>query len=192
VNRGIQTEYAGHVFRSRLEARWAALFDLMRWDWVYEPLDADGYIPDFLLMGERPVLVEVKPAVSIEEMRSYLPKIERGLKPVWQHDVLIVGNAHIWPEKHNLYSHPPLGLLGEWGDEWEPGEPGWSWELGRWHTCSYNGCGRPAFHHELMSFVSRPCGHYSGDHYLGSPPTGLPGVWGQAHEVTKWTAVPTT
>lgn len=47
----IPTAYGGVNFRSRLEARWAAMFDLLGWRWEYEPLDLDGYIPDFLVRG---------------------------------------------------------------------------------------------------------------------------------------------
>jgi hypothetical protein len=59
----IPTMYAGVQFRSRLEARWAAFFDLLGWKWDYEPIDLAGYIPDFLVrrpLGEL-FLVEVKP-----------------------------------------------------------------------------------------------------------------------------------
>jgi hypothetical protein len=55
----IPTQYAGVNFRSRLEAKWAAFFDLNGWAWEYEPIDFDGWIPDFLLrleMGRRPML----------------------------------------------------------------------------------------------------------------------------------------
>jgi hypothetical protein len=63
VSKGaIPTQYAGVQFRSRLEARWAAFFDLIRWKWEYEPIDLDGYIPDFVLEGD--YLVEVKPIVK--------------------------------------------------------------------------------------------------------------------------------
>lgn len=55
----IPTTYGGVNFRSRLEARWAAFFDLLGWSWEYEPIDLAGYIPDFILGGR--VLVEVKP-----------------------------------------------------------------------------------------------------------------------------------
>ena len=44
---GIPTMYDGYRFRSRLEARWAAFFDLAGWEWKYEPIDLDGWIPDF-------------------------------------------------------------------------------------------------------------------------------------------------
>lgn len=58
---GIPTRYAGVQFRSRLEAKWAAFFDLLEWPWTYEPFDLVGYIPDFILNFEHiPVLIEVK------------------------------------------------------------------------------------------------------------------------------------
>lgn len=59
----IPTKYAGVQFRSRLEARWAAFFDLLKWDWEYEPIDLDGYIPDFIISnhGTGRLFVEVKP-----------------------------------------------------------------------------------------------------------------------------------
>ena len=59
--KAIPTTYAGVNFRSRLEARWAAFFDLCGWKWDYEPLDLDGWAPDFLLKGKIKALVEVKP-----------------------------------------------------------------------------------------------------------------------------------
>lgn len=49
----IETEYAGCRFRSRLEARWAVVFDQLDINWQYEPegLDINGvrYLPDFYL-----------------------------------------------------------------------------------------------------------------------------------------------
>lgn len=50
----IPTEYKGHLFRSRLEARWAVFFDACGVDWEYEPEGYDlgngvHYLPDFLL-----------------------------------------------------------------------------------------------------------------------------------------------
>ena len=41
------------------------MVDLLGWDWVYEPFDGNHYIPDFALLGARPVLVEVKRAVTL-------------------------------------------------------------------------------------------------------------------------------
>jgi len=49
----IETEYAGHLFRSRLEARWAVFFNEAGIDWRYETqgFEVDGakYLPDFYL-----------------------------------------------------------------------------------------------------------------------------------------------
>lgn len=42
-----ETLYSGTLFRSRLEARWAAFFDLAGWKWRYEPVDLAGWTPDF-------------------------------------------------------------------------------------------------------------------------------------------------
>ncbi|KAB7788018.1 hypothetical protein [Methylorubrum populi] len=56
------TTYAGTRFRSRLEARWAAFFDLAGWRWEYEPVDYPGWQPDFLIRtSAEPIPVEVKP-----------------------------------------------------------------------------------------------------------------------------------
>ena len=63
--RAIETEYAGHRFRSRLEARWAVLFDRLEIEWEYEPqgyevgLSRRHYLPDFHLV-KSDIWVEVK------------------------------------------------------------------------------------------------------------------------------------
>jgi len=76
--KAIPTKYNGVNFRSRLEARWAAFFDLVNWKWQYEPLDLDGWIPDFLVefpcshsecYGSHKLFVEIKP---IEGNSKYL------------------------------------------------------------------------------------------------------------------------
>jgi hypothetical protein len=98
--------YRGRLYRSRLEARWAAFFDLLEWQHEYEPFDLAGWIPDFLLRGigirangmEYPshVLVEVKPTTEFH--LSTAEKMERGR---WSgndacddvHELLLVGVA---------------------------------------------------------------------------------------------------
>jgi hypothetical protein len=57
-----KTIYGGTIFRSRLEATWAAFFDAAGLSWAYEPIDLDGWVPDFALWLNEPVYVEVKPA----------------------------------------------------------------------------------------------------------------------------------
>lgn len=41
------TVYKSVAFRSRLEARWAAFFDIIGWRWQYEPIDFADWVPDF-------------------------------------------------------------------------------------------------------------------------------------------------
>jgi hypothetical protein len=63
----IPTTYRDVRFRSRLEAKWAAFYDLSGWPWVYEPFDLPGWSPDFRVevLHRTPTplacLVDVKP-----------------------------------------------------------------------------------------------------------------------------------
>ena len=63
--KAIQTEYKGILFRSRLEARWAILFDSFYLKWVYEPdcfllSNNQKYTPDFYL-SDLDLYIEIKP-----------------------------------------------------------------------------------------------------------------------------------
>jgi len=68
----IETRYRGNRYRSRLEARWAAFFDGIGVDYVYEPdtfpLPGGWYLPDFWIPSWD-VYAEIKP--------SHLNDIER-------------------------------------------------------------------------------------------------------------------
>ena len=59
----LEASYSATLFRSRAEARWAVFFDLMGWDWDYEPCHYDlgsvNYLPDFYL-PQTSTWVEVK------------------------------------------------------------------------------------------------------------------------------------
>ena len=69
----IETRFLGYRFRSRLEARWAHLFNTLRIEFQYEPEgfvlpDGTCYLPDFWLPCVR-LYAEVKPvAPTIEEL----------------------------------------------------------------------------------------------------------------------------
>jgi hypothetical protein len=123
--KAVETEYAGTIFRSRLEARWAAFFDILGWPWVYEPFDLDGWFPDFLLepvhMGfehlssggpveqNRPVLVEVKPIgrfcpETAKRISNALVKSENELEP------LLLGLSPLFDLP---YYETAVGWLGE-------------------------------------------------------------------------------
>lgn len=86
----IETVYAGCRFRSRLEARWAVVFDHLGIRWKYEDdgyqVDDVRYLPDFLLPDiEDGIFVEVKGVWSTEDFVKVLAAT--AIKPV-----LIVGD----------------------------------------------------------------------------------------------------
>lgn len=87
--RGIPTMFVGVRFRSRLEARWAALFDELKIPWEYEPTDLVRYIPDFILNFPRKrLLVEIKP--TDEHIAYAKHKIKHS---GWDGDSLIATSA---------------------------------------------------------------------------------------------------
>lgn len=83
----IETFYNGHLFRSRMEARWAVFFDFLKVPYVYEregfDLGSAGwYLPDFWL-PEQDVWLEIKPdAPTKEEIKKALGLAERTGKLV--------------------------------------------------------------------------------------------------------------
>lgn len=73
------TDYAGVHFRSRLEARWAAFFNCMKWKWEYEPIDLEKWSPDFrVITPMATLLAEVKPFDRLDQFRLH-PCWESGL-----------------------------------------------------------------------------------------------------------------
>lgn len=115
--KAIPTVYKGIQFRSRLEAQWAAFFDLLEWAWEYEPFDLNGYIPDFALKHRltEPLLVEVKPVLRSTDFDQFLPKIRAS---GWEHECLVVGATYFMgnftnpsPKGAFELSQPCLGLL---------------------------------------------------------------------------------
>jgi len=83
--KAIETAYAGHLFRSRLEARYAVFFNELGVPWVYEPEGYDlgdglWYLPDFYL-PEIDTFIEIKPtgdASDIEKKKCF--KLAVGTK----------------------------------------------------------------------------------------------------------------
>lgn len=91
---GIPTRYNGRVYRSRLEARYAAFFERLAWPYEYEPTDLHGYIPDFIITGIEPMLIEVKPFVPPFENEDVVTTCSRIADGGWLGDALVVGAAH--------------------------------------------------------------------------------------------------
>ncbi len=94
--RAIPTFYDRIEYRSRLEARWAVFFDQLGWQYIYEPFDADHYIPDFIIHGDGPLLVEIKPVVTQEEYKDVLTEVDHRLGDddddgAWRNGVVVFG-----------------------------------------------------------------------------------------------------
>jgi hypothetical protein len=99
------TMYNGVQYRSRLEARWAAFFDLIKWRHEYEPIDLPGWSPDFRVVfpcghsecaktdgkrdGSHTLLVEVKPYFRLEQFKDHAScqYIGDGLGEKWSPDL---------------------------------------------------------------------------------------------------------
>lgn len=180
AGQAIQTVYRGARFRSRLEARWAAFFDLLGWRWEYEPVDLDGYIPDFMLLLRQPVLVEVKPAWTCEQLEQLAAaKIERS---GWDGEALIVGLSWATTDAEGWLDSAVLGANSEAaGDR--------SWAHAVWFAC--RGCGSSrSFLSFEGSYACRLHGCYDGDHHINHRATDLGGLaelWNMAGSAVRWT-----
>ncbi|HUV47216.1 MAG TPA: hypothetical protein VMW29_03720 [Candidatus Bathyarchaeia archaeon] len=157
--RGIKTLYKGTIFRSRLEAKWAAFFDFCKWKWEYEPFDLDGWIPDFILMGVESILVEVKPYTSLKEFKETIKKIKKATfkNRYRKKEILLLGCmislSRVWE------GCGAIGWLGEIIDEDSPR---------RWYQeadfNNYNG--EAGFFPSYGCWKDRMTGLYDGDHFL--------------------------
>lgn len=113
--KSLTTTVDGRRYRSQLEARWSVFFGLVGWGFEYEPFQLNGWVPDFLLLGTTPVLVEVKPTYVLPAFA--LDKIEGAFPP---HEVLILGcTIPVTPlDRPGAISPHVFGWLGERsGDE---------------------------------------------------------------------------
>jgi hypothetical protein len=92
--KAIPTFYDRIEYRSRLEARWAAFFDQLGWQYIYEPFDADHYIPDFVIHGDGPLLAEIKRIVALEEYELVATEVDHRLGDddgAWRNGVVVLG-----------------------------------------------------------------------------------------------------
>ncbi len=160
----------GIKYRSLLEAKWASFFTRIGWQFEYEPFEGNGYIPDFLIHGNDPFLVEVKPAASWKELHFHQTKVADGLLGFWQHDVLILGASPFALLDES--GDAAAGLLGEYQSDMSPSDDngeqdderdGFIFGAGTWSKCP--SCDRPAVTHNYMSWHMRPCRHYDGSQW---------------------------
>jgi hypothetical protein len=72
--------YNGLQFKTRLEARWAAFFDLAKWEWHVNPVPVGNWSPDFRVTfpcnhsecgGSHTLLVAVLPLSKVEDFKNH-------------------------------------------------------------------------------------------------------------------------
>ena len=176
---GIETTYAGVRFRSRLEARWAAMFDLLKWHWDYEPIDLSEYVPDFVLhMPRAPLLVEVKPALSLAE---YADPARKVCLSGWRRDFMVVGSS--LPRTSS--GEAILGRLWYWEP---PGGPPAEWDGGDSavaHRCTH--CRALSAHQESGGWQCLVCGFYDGVRGVGdASAVEVDTLWREAGNRVQW------
>ena len=177
--RAIPTRYAGVNFRSMLESRWAAFFDAMQWRWLYEPQELGGYIPDFVLTFERPILVEVKPEYSFEALGSHFSKIR---KSGWLGRAMVVGVA---PIRHGYNDNEmAIGSIeceeSALGDDETVGR-----DVARLTECTE--CKRHSMVVLWGAWSCLLCGYYDGDHGFHVVEHGrVEDIWRRSSSCVQW------
>lgn len=169
VRTGIPTRYKNVMFRSRLEARWACFFDLLGWEWIYEPFDLNGYIPDFSFRNWRgSLIVEVKPETSFDSLKQYAAK---AFASGWRDELLIVGTTLFQNGFDGTY--PIIGMLYE--KHFGP-------SAGLLSECIN---GHVRLLSQDLSYHCRLCGNYDGDHF-GPPKKDAFELFAESGNVVQW------
>ena len=170
----IATVYGGRLYRSRLEARHAAFFDLLGWKYEYEPFDLRGYIPDFILFGHDPrgILVEVKPVLKFPQFAA-----DKIRESGWDGEALILGCVVPLPAAVNREA---FGWMQESRGYWSEAC------LGRWRA----GNGKIGFCHADGGFVDRISGGHDGGSFgsRGVSPREISDLWARSGNSVQWRA----
>jgi hypothetical protein len=177
------TIYRGVRYRSRLEAKWAAFFDLLGWHHQYEPFDLKGWIPDFLILGHNDVLVEVKPIARIEQFEQ--PKVLNALVQSDRYgtELLVVGCTTFPSYKSDGMVGPAIGWLGEFFESNASDRMEAYW----FAKAILNKNPNWGFFHALASYQDRITGAYDGDHHLMIPPDDeVQLLWAEAGNEVQW------
>ena len=181
--------FDGRQYRSRLEARWAAFMSLCGWEHEYEPLDLNGWIPDFAIWGEtgNTVWVEIKPEVAFPGDVSQ--KMEDGL-PVEYRDrgdeLLILGTkpSPVARSASSSYKQPRLGWLARVASHSD--SQGWIWGdciFGRWTAEAPFGFCSPSrpYHDRITGMDSSVRGGSP-----GATDSDLARLWAEAGNLVQW------
>ena len=183
--KAIPTMYNGVQFRSRLEATWAAFFDLCGWDWDYEPIDFNGWIPDFVIHGGIDVYVEVKPFTKLKQFDEAIEKI---IKTGIEESILLLGLSPFIKGEGMFFAGEEEGFFIGWINEYDPME--YDFELAEFNDHNerhpffkY----RYDFNNYIQGWWQRLNNKYHP--YQGNcdtaPADPLP-LWKQAKNITQW------
>lgn len=167
----IPTTYAGIRFRSRLEATWAAMFDLLGWRWEYECDPIGGWLPDFMIKAEGAggvLLAEVKPVFNFPE------EVAAKIRSATGQEALILGmgpfESEYWVDDAALgWLFDDSTICNDWGEAILNNYDGY----GVFHATGY--------------YMDRITGKYDGDHLL--KPVALAdarALWGQAKRTVQY------
>ena len=177
----IPTNYRGRQYRSRLEAKWAAFFDLCEWRYEYEPIDLNGWFPDFALFGDNGnmILVEVKPVTNFPT--DVAEKMEEAVGGAG-HELLILGQGPFYDFEDGC-----IGWLMEirevevseveWEREHEWGIAVW----GQWESSD-----KPGFCHESGQFTDRISGAYDGGCFGSDVAKNIRALWNGAGNLVQY------
>lgn len=176
----IPTKYNKRQYRSRLEAHWAAMFDLLGWKHDYEGIDLSGWFPDFTLYGAEDLLVEVKPFTKLGEFDEEIQKITRAIQGTRysKTEILLLGSRIF---QDSLSNAPVLGWIGE------------PWELEGKTELVFD---QAHFNHWLEkwgfyainnSYRDRITGLYNGNEYIDVPwLEEVEELWSEAANEVQW------
>lgn len=174
--KAIPTVYGERQFRSRLEAKWASFFDHAGWGFEYEPFDLGAWSPDFLLIGQTKLLVEVKPITELdcqtaEKMASAATSIG------WDGELLLLGVAPLFEMDSGPYHSPAIGWLGERTAE--------DWTFHRASAC-FGYDGRPDFMSQWFAYSGRMFGARFKDCEWPDNSDWLKRIWDRAANRVQW------
>lgn len=182
---GIETSVDGLLVRSRLEARWLRFLTLLEWPIEYEPIDLNGYIPDFVIMGRRSLLVEVKPAFTYAECVDLALLKSVGATRSCGRELLVVGASPFLEgdlQSEDRWEHSIAGVIFQRCDS--PDGYSLSPDPARFVRCIV--CDSIGVMQMAGSWDCYPCGHH-GKHYLrGVDKDDLQPLWTTARNSTRW------
>jgi hypothetical protein len=161
----------GIEYRSRVEAKWAYMFDGLGWQWTYEPEDAPGYIPDFCLTwGSLEMVIEIKSNSSFAALcERFNGDYEKARECLRGRPFILLGGA-VWKNDHGT-------LIG----------------MGKHGSNTFSvfvvGDGFDHWHMKLLSDDGKLMGMYppqSFDQILDSQHTTVNSMWISASNKFKW------